>query len=99
FYMRITRKDGDQDLTKFSAVLPEGALAKLKGVTQCPQAAVEAAKGKQGVEEKASASCPASSQIGRTSVGAGVGSILTYVPGQLYLRGAAPARALRVGAI
>jgi hypothetical protein len=87
FYMRITRKDGDQDLTKFSAVLPEGALAKLAGVTRCPQAAVEAAKRKQGLEEKASPSCPASSRIGRTSVGAGVGSILTYVPGQLYLGG------------
>ncbi len=87
FYMRLTRKDGDQDLTKFSSVLPEGALAKLAGVTQCPQAAVEAAKAKQGVDEKASPSCPASSRIGRTSVGAGVGSILTYVPGQLYLGG------------
>jgi hypothetical protein len=87
FYMRITRKDGDQDLTKFSSVLPEGALAKLKGVAQCPQAAVEAAKGKQGLDEKASPSCPDSSRIGRTSVGAGVGSILTYVPGQLYLGG------------
>jgi uncharacterized repeat protein (TIGR01451 family) len=87
FYMRLTRKDGDQDLTKFSSILPEGALAKLAGVTTCPQAAVEAAKGRQGVDEKASPSCPASSQIGRTSVGAGVGSILTYVPGQLYLGG------------
>jgi hypothetical protein len=87
FYMRLTRKDGDQDLTKFSSVLPEGALAKLAGLTQCPQAAVEGAKGKKGLDEKASPSCPASSQIGRTSVGAGVGSILTYVPGQLYLGG------------
>ncbi len=87
FYMRLTRKDGDQDLTKFSSILPEGALAKLAGLTQCPQAAVEGAKGKDGLDEKATPSCPASSQIGRTSVGAGVGSILTYVPGQLYLGG------------
>jgi hypothetical protein len=87
FYMRLTRKDGDQDLTKFSSVLPEGALAKLAGVTQCPQAAVEAAKGKDGVDEKVTPSCPASSKIGRTDVGAGVGSILTYVPGELYLGG------------
>lgn len=87
FYMRLTRNDGDQDLTKFSSVLPEGALAKLAGVTKCPQASVEAAKGKTGLEEKATPSCPPSSQIGSTNVGAGVGSILTYVPGQLYLGG------------
>ncbi len=87
FYMRLTRADGDQDLTKFSAVLPEGALAKLKGVSQCPQAVVEAAKQKTGLDERANPSCPAASQIGTTKVGAGVGSILTYVPGQLYLGG------------
>jgi hypothetical protein len=87
FYMRLTRKDGDQDLTKFSSILPEGALAKLAGLTQCPQAAVEGAKGRKGLDEKASPSCPSSSRIGRTNVGAGVGSILTYVPGELYLGG------------
>jgi hypothetical protein len=87
FYMRLTRRDGDQDLTKFSATLPKGALAKLAGVAQCPQAAVDAAKGRDGLAEKASPSCPESSRIGRTTAGAGVGSILTYVPGQLYLGG------------
>jgi hypothetical protein len=87
FYMRLTRRDGDQGLTKFSARLPEGALAKLAGVTRCPQASVEAAKGRDGLDEKASPSCPASSRIGHTTVGAGVGSILTYVPGELYLGG------------
>jgi hypothetical protein len=87
FYMRLTRRDGEQGLTKFSSVLPKGALAKLAGVAQCPQAAVEAAKARTGLAEKASPSCPASSRIGRTNVGAGVGSVLTYVPGQLYLGG------------
>ncbi|HEX9944400.1 MAG TPA: hypothetical protein VGG03_20515, partial [Thermoanaerobaculia bacterium] len=87
FYMRLTRRDGEQDLTKFSATLPEGALAKLAGVSQCPQAAVDAAEGRSGLDEKASPSCPASSRIGHTTVGAGVGSILTYVPGELYLGG------------
>jgi len=87
FYMRLTRRDGDQDLTKFSATLPKGALAKLAGVAQCPQGAVDAANGRDGLAEEASPSCPESSRIGRTTVGAGVGSILTYVPGQLYLGG------------
>ena len=87
FYMRLTRKDGEQNLSKFSATLPKGALAKLAGVSRCPQAAVEAAKGRTGLEEKVNPSCPANSLVGRTNVGAGVGSILTYVPGQLYLGG------------
>lgn len=87
FYMRLTRRDGDQDLTKFSAVLPPGMLAKLTGVSQCPDAAVGLAKAKSGREELASPSCPANSQIGRVLGGAGVGSQLTYVPGKIYLAG------------
>ncbi len=85
--MRITRKDGEQDLTKFSATLPPGLLAKLGGVGRCPDQAIAVAKTKTGKEELASPSCPAASKIGRTQAGAGVGSVLTYVPGSLYLAG------------
>jgi hypothetical protein len=87
FYMRLTRRDGDQDLTRFSAKLPPGMLAKLAGTTQCPDSAVAIAKAKTGLQEQASPSCPASSQIGRVLAGAGVGSVLTYVPGKVYLAG------------
>jgi hypothetical protein len=85
--MRLTRRDGEQDLTKFSAVLPKGLLAKLAGVAWCPDAAIGSAKAKSGKQELASPSCPAGSKIGRTLAGAGVGSVLTYVPGSLYLAG------------
>jgi hypothetical protein len=85
--MRLTRRDGDQDLTKFSSVLPEGLLPKLVGVGKCPQAAIDAAKGKAGLSELASPSCPASSQIGTVAAGAGVGSELTYVEGSIHLAG------------
>ena len=87
FYMRLTRADGEQDMTKFSAVLPPGVVGKLAGVGKCPDAAIAQAKAMTGVEELASPSCPASSQIGRTLAGAGVGSQLTYVPGKVYLAG------------
>ncbi|MET0305942.1 MAG: hypothetical protein ABW196_06910 [Solirubrobacterales bacterium] len=87
FYMRLTRRDGDQDLTRFSAKLPPGMVATLAGVSQCPGSAIASAKAKTGKAEQASPSCPASSAIGRVLAGAGVGSQLTYVPGSLYLSG------------
>lgn len=99
FLMRLTRRDGDQDLTKFSSRLPKGMVAKLAGTAQCPEAAIAAAKLKSGLAEKASPSCPASSQIGRVLAGAGVGSVLTYVPGSVYLAGPYNGAPLSVAAI
>jgi hypothetical protein len=87
FHMRLTRKDGEQNMTKFSSVLPPGVLGKLAGVGKCPDSAIEAAKARTGKEELASPSCPLDSQIGRISAGAGVGSVLTYVGGKVYLGG------------
>src|SRR6476659_2250736 len=87
FYMRLTRRDGDQDLTRFSTTLPPGLAGKLAGVDRCPEAQIAIAKAKSGVAELASPSCPSNSKIGRTVAGAGVGSQLTFVPGSLYLAG------------
>jgi hypothetical protein len=87
FDMRLIRHDGEQDMTKFSSVLPPGELGSLAGVDKCPDSAIAAAKAKQGREELASPSCPANSLIGHTLAGAGVGSALTYVGGQIYLGG------------
>jgi len=88
FDMRLVRHDGDQDMTKFSAVLPPGVLGKLAGISKCSDGAIASAKTKTGKQELASPSCPASSLIGHTIAGAGVGDSLTYVPGKLYLGGA-----------
>jgi hypothetical protein len=87
FAMRLTRRDGDQDLTRFDATLPPGVLAKLAGVSQCPEQAIAALKDKSGRDELDSPSCPANSRIGSLQAGAGVGSQLTYVPGSVYLAG------------
>jgi hypothetical protein len=87
FYMRLTRRDGDQDMTRFSSVLPPGLTGKLAGIGRCPDAAIAAAKTKTGRQELASPSCPEDSRIGRVLGGAGVGSQLTHVPGSLYLGG------------
>jgi hypothetical protein len=87
FSMRLTRRDGDQDLTRFDATLPPGVVAKLAGVSKCPDAQIALAKAKTGKAELASPSCPANSKIGSVEAGAGVGSQLTYVPGSVYLAG------------
>ncbi len=86
-YMRLTRQDGDQDLSRVSTTLPPGLLVKLAGVSRCPDAAIEAAKARSGSEESRAPSCPAGAQIGRLLAGAGVGPTATYVPGRLYLAG------------
>jgi hypothetical protein len=87
FNMRLIREDGEQDMTKFSAVLPPGELGSLAGVDKCPDSAIGIARSKTGRQELASPSCPANSLIGHTLAGAGVGSALTYVGGQVYLGG------------
>jgi hypothetical protein len=87
FNLRLTRRDGDQDLTKFSFTLPPGMTANLSGVSRCPDQAIALTKTKTGKAELASPSCPANSEIGNVLAGAGVGSQLTYVPGKVYLAG------------
>ncbi len=99
FAMRITRNDGEADLTRFSATLPVGVVGKIAGLEQCPDAAIEAAKARSGKEELASPSCPAASRVGSVVAGAGVGTALTYVPGSLYLAGPYKGAPLSVAAI
>ena len=38
--MRLIRHDGDQDMTKFSSILPPGVLGKLAGISKCSDAAI-----------------------------------------------------------
>jgi len=64
-----------------------GLLGKIAGVHYCSEAAIEAARQRSGVEERDQPSCPAASLIGRTYSGYGVGSVLAYAPGNLYLAG------------
>ena len=99
FSMRLTRKDGEGELTRFSATLPPGVVGKIAGVGKCADSAIEAAKSKTGRQEQAAPSCPASSKVGDIIAGAGVGAALTYVPGSLYLSGPYNGAPLSVAAI
>ncbi len=87
FALRISRKDGEQEITRLNAVLPPGLTGKIAGLSECSQAAVEAAKSKSGLAELATPSCPSSSRVGSLLSGAGAGPSLTYVGGSLYLGG------------
>jgi hypothetical protein len=87
FYLRLIREDGEQELTKFTTVLPPGLTGNLSGVPFCPDASIEQARHETGREQLADPSCPAASEIGHTIVGAGVGSVLAQTPGKVYLAG------------
>jgi hypothetical protein len=91
FNLRMSRSDSEQEITHFSIKLPPGVVGKLAGVSTCSDAAIAAATARAGSlgghEELASPSCPASSYVGRTLVGSGVGPALAYAPGNVYLAG------------
>jgi hypothetical protein len=99
FYIRLTRNDGEQEMTQLNFVLPPGVVGKIAGLPRCSDAQVAAAKAKTGLREQADPSCPAGSLIGHTLGGAGVGSALTYVPGSVYLGGPFAGNPLSVVAI
>ena len=66
--IHIARKDGEPDIARINTTLPEGELAKLAGVEVCEGVAL------------ATANCPASSRVGRLTVGVGVGPNPLYLP-------------------
>ena len=66
FYLHLTREDQEQEITSYSATFPTGLLGKIAGIPYCPDAAIEVASHRTGVEERDHPSCPASCQIGRT---------------------------------
>ncbi len=87
FYLHLTRTDGEQYISGFSTDLPPGLTGDLTGIPFCPEADIAAARAKTGAQEEAEPSCPAASQVGHTLVGTGVGAVLAYVPGKVYLAG------------
>jgi len=87
FDLRLTRGDGDQEISGFSTDLPNGLTGVLTGIPYCPEADIALARVKTGAQEEAEPSCPAASLVGHTLVGTGVGAVLAYVPGKVYLAG------------
>jgi hypothetical protein len=86
-YLHLTRGDAEEEITSYSTVLPPGLTGKIAGVPYCPEASLAAAARNSGVGELEHPSCPAASEIGHTVAGYGLGGVLTYAPGKLYLAG------------
>jgi hypothetical protein len=87
FVMRLNRGDGTQRLSGLNVDLPSGLTGKLAGVPECSDAALATAASKSGKAEQASPSCPASSQVGTVTVGAGAGPSPLHTNGKAYLTG------------
>jgi len=85
--IQITRPDGAQELKGADVVLPPGMTGRLRGIPYCPEAAIAAAANRAGVEENASSSCPAESQVGTAAVAAGSGPSPYRIQGKVFLSG------------
>jgi hypothetical protein len=90
FVLKLNRENGSQRIAALNTTLPPGLTGKLAGVERCSEAqlAVAASRNKpgDGALEKQSPSCPAGSEVGSVTVGAGSGAPL-YVGGKAYLAG------------
>jgi hypothetical protein len=77
FALRIERADRQEVLDGLSVELPEGLLAKLRGVSLCPE------------DRARLGSCDLSSRIGSVNVGAGPGATPFFLkqPGSVHLTG------------
>ena len=87
FYLHLTRTDPEQEITSYSTTLPRGLLGSIAGVPFCSEAQIAAAAANSGFAETANPSCPEAAKIGRTTAGYGLGPVLAYAPGNLYLAG------------
>jgi hypothetical protein len=68
FVFRVDRPEGQQNLSRIQATLPEGMLAKLAGVPLCAEA------------QAPTGACPLASRVGSATVAAGEGANPLYVP-------------------
>ncbi len=75
FTLQLARADGQQYIQSLAASLPPGLLANLNVVSQCGDADV------------AAGTCPADSEVGTVTVGAGAGADPFYLGGRAYLTG------------
>jgi hypothetical protein len=91
FVLKIGREDGSQRLTGIDTTLAPGLLGKLAGIAECSDAQIAQAESRRGPEEgrleREGPSCPASSEVGTVTVGAGAGPTPFYTNGHAYLAG------------
>ena len=79
--IKLSRNDGEQEITGFSSQMPPGLTANLTGVAECGEGEIAAAKAQTGAEAESTPACPAGSEIGHSVAEAGVGTVLAQAPG------------------
>jgi len=90
FALKVGRADVDEELAGLTVRLPRGLSAYLKGVPYCPETALDSVSSAEGgaALELTAPSCPAASQVGSVTVGAGPGTNpLSVESGKAYLAG------------
>ncbi len=90
FTLRLSRDDGTEELGGLTATLPEGLIGKPAGIPYCSDSVLNSISGTEGTgaAQEAHPSCPAASQLGTVTVGAGAGSNPFYTQsGRAYLAG------------
>lgn len=88
-FVRANRGDGQQEFKGVHLNLPPGITARLAGIPYCPEAAISAAAaaGRDGAAERAAASCPSTTRIGKVNITAGTGPTPYPVQGTAYMAG------------
>jgi hypothetical protein len=89
FDLTLTREDGSQRFTGLSVTTPKGLTAYLKGIPYCPDATLAGISEAEetGRPQLEHPSCPAASQVGTVTAGAGSGPFPFQTPGNVYLAG------------
>ncbi len=89
FDLNLTRDDGTQRFNGLEVMTPKGLTAYLKGIPYCPDATLAGISGAEeaGRGELANPACPAASQVGTVTAGAGAGAFPFHTPGKVYLAG------------
>jgi hypothetical protein len=87
FVLHLARSGSSQQIRGISATLPPGLTGKLAGIPYCSEQQIEAATTRAGRYEADHPDCPAASQVGTVTVGAGPGPTPLYVQGHAYLAG------------
>jgi hypothetical protein len=89
FDLTLSREDGSQRFIGLDVATPKGLTAYLKGIPYCPDATLEGISTAEetGQAELASPACPAASQVGTVTAGAGSGLFPFHGPGRVYLAG------------
>jgi hypothetical protein len=90
FSLRLTREDGEAELTAIDSSPPPGLTGYLTGIPYCPDSVLESISSEleTGRAEEAHPSCPAASQVGVVTAGAGAGANPVYTQsGRAYLAG------------